>query len=101
MRFLTDFLRKLNKKLEETTKNREFVVGHAIFLQDFVKKADGLFHWDFASFETLFNFKVLPMVEDYCDYNNDQIKIVLGTDLPNRLSGNEFKSALINFMNAE
>lgn len=98
---LTDFLRKLNKRLEETTKNREFVVGHAIFLQDFVKKADGLFHWDFASFETLFNFKVLPMVEDYCDYNNDQIKIVLGTDLPNRLSGNEFKSALINFMNAE
>ena len=98
---LTDFLRKLNKKLISVTKNREFVVGHALFLQDFVKKEDGLFHWDYDKFQTLFNYKILPMVEDYCDYNFDQIKVVLGSELPNRLTDSEFKSALINFMNAE
>lgn len=98
---LTDFLRKLNKKLIAVTKNREFVVGHALFLQDFVKKEDGLFHWDYEKFQTLFNYKILPMVEDYCDYNFDQIKVVLGTELPGRLADSEFRSALINFMNVE
>ncbi|WP_096201854.1 McrB family protein [Bacillus sp. FJAT-45350] len=89
-----DLLEKINDNLLKTHKNRELVIGHALFLDENVKKEDNKYHWDLESLELLFNFKVLPMVEEYCYGNFSQIKSVLGDELPSRLSGSDFENAI-------
>lgn len=90
-------LKKINHALNGVLANKEFVVGHAVFLDESVKRGDK-FVWTFETFETMFNYKILPMIEDYCSNNYSQIASVLGPELPKRLQGAEFREALIAFV---
>lgn len=89
----SELLKKMNITLNSVLPNKEFVIGHAVFLDDTVKKGNQ-FVWSFETFEPIFNYKILPIIEDYCNGNYNQIVSVLGTELPKRLSGEEFKEAL-------
>jgi 5-methylcytosine-specific restriction enzyme B len=93
-----DLLRKINDNLIKTHKNRELVIGHALFLNKNVLKEDGKYYWDNESLELLFNFKILPMIEEFCYGNYSQIKSVIGEKLPSRLSGTDFVNALGEFI---
>ena len=95
---LYDFLTKLNNNIVEQLRNKELKIGHAIFLTDNVKQNDGKYHWSYEKFEILFNYKILPTIEEYCYHSEEQIIDILGNKLPQRLSGNEFKSALEEFL---
>lgn len=90
---LSDFLNKINAKLYENLKNRELAIGHAFFLSDDVKK-DGKFYWEFNSFEIIFNYRILPMIEEFCYGDLTQVRNIFGEKLPNRLQGEEFEKAL-------
>ena len=76
---LGDFLRVLNKRLLATLKNKELVIGHAFFLDESVLD-NGTYHWRLHSLEMLFNYKILPMIEDYTKGNQSQLIEVLGED---------------------
>lgn len=93
-----DLLKKINDNLLKTHKNRELVIGHALFLDENVKKDDNKYYWDINSLELLFNFKVLPMIEEFCYGNYSQIKSIIGESLPLRLSGTEFENAIKEFI---
>lgn len=96
---LCEFLEKINTKLFETLKNREMCIGHAMFLNDAYKnKKTEEFEWDFEKFELLFNYKILPLVEEYCYGNYELVYEIVGEKLAERLSGNEFKSAVEEYM---
>lgn len=95
---LSDFLEKINANLYEVLKNKEMCIGHAMFLNDEYKDSNGEYQWDFDKFELLFNYKIVPLVEEYCYGNQEQIYEVLGDKLPERLTGTEFKNALEEYM---
>ncbi|HFU4567393.1 TPA: McrB family protein [Bacillus cereus] len=94
-----DLLQKINENLIKAHKNRELVIGHALFLSDNAKNSeDNKYYWTPDLLEMLFNFKILPIIEEYCYGNSNQIKAVLGENLPLRLQGENFKSAIQEFI---
>ncbi|MET3684449.1 5-methylcytosine-specific restriction protein B [Alkalibacillus flavidus] len=95
---VSDLLTKINQNLLKSHKNRELLVGHANFLDDNVKGEDGKYYWNIHSLELVFNYKVLPMIEEFCYGNYLQIKSVLGDQLPLRLTGDEFEQAIKEFL---
>lgn len=95
---ICDFLEKLNTRIVDVLKNREFVIGHAVFFENSRKNASGKYEWDFASFEVLFNYKILPIIEDYSGHDIETIKQIVGDKLIDRLSGEEFKKAAKEFV---
>lgn len=94
---LCDFLTRLNKKLTDVTGNKDLVVGHAVFLNDNIK-ADGKYRWGFEEFRILYNYKILPMIEDYCSGNREMIEDIVGKKLSVQLDGSSFVDAICDFM---
>ena len=94
---LCDFLKKLNSNILRTTGNRDLSVGHAIFLSNHVKR-DDKYYWDFEEFRELYNYKILPMIEDYCSNNKDMVQDIVGYKLSSQLDNNSFITAIKEFM---
>ena len=94
---LCDFLTKLNTRLIRATGNRDLAVGHAVFLSDHIKQ-DDKYVWDFEEFRILYNYKILPMIEDYCSNNYDMVEDVVGNKLSAQLDSEDFVDALKSFM---
>lgn len=95
---LCEFLEKINTRLYENLKNREMCIGHAMFLNEAYKNASGEYEWDFEKFELLFNYKILPLIEEYCYGNYEIVNEIVGEELTKRLNGSEFKNAIEEFM---
>ena len=97
---ISDLLRKINLSLFETLNNKEMVVGHAIFLKEYVfDSVKDLFVWDTSDFEEIFNYVVLPIIEDYCNNNHDLIINILGKRLTKQLTGEDFLNAILEYVN--
>lgn len=99
---LGDFLRVINERLYKNLKNRELKIGHALFLDEnnFDSKTN-IFKWTPENFELLFNYKILPIIEDYTKGNVDQINSILGIKLGDRVTGEEFLQELNIFLENE
>jgi len=95
-----DFLRTINRKLFVTLKNKELAVGHTFFLDINVLR-EGKFNWNIRDFELMFNFKILPLIEDFTKGNTVQLIEIIGAELHGRLSGSDFNSALVSYLNNE
>jgi 5-methylcytosine-specific restriction protein B len=95
---LSDFMEKINSRLNENLNNRELKIGHAFFLSEDVKEEDEKYHWTFDSFEILFNYRILPMIEEFCYGDPTKILSILGENLSKRLEGKEFENALKNYL---
>lgn len=96
---VSDLLMIINQNLYSTLNNREMVIGHAIFLKEFAYSAsEDKFLWNLEDFERLFNFVVVPMIEDYCNGNTDLIVSILGEKLYGQLSGTEFLQAIKEYL---
>ena len=75
------------------------VIGHAIFLKEFVKDpSSSKYIWNLDDFADLFNYVVLPIVEDYCNGNVELINNVLGERLIEQLNGDDFVQAIQEFL---
>jgi 5-methylcytosine-specific restriction enzyme B len=96
---LGDFLRLINRKLLETLKNKELTIGHAFFMsENSYDAATKKYFWSKENFELLFNYKILPLVEDYTKGNPSQLNEILGSELPRRLTGERFVIAISLFL---
>lgn len=60
-KILGSFLRKMNEKIADTLKNKNFMLGHSYFLS--VGHEGDLGAEDVYE---IFHFKLLPMIEEYC-----------------------------------
>ncbi len=94
----SDLMDKINSKLFENLKNKELKIGHTFFFADSVKQKDEKYHWTFETFETVFNYKILPMIEEFCYGDSTHISNILGEKLPSCLQGNEFKESLKDYL---
>ncbi|WP_216831695.1 McrB family protein [Alkalihalobacterium elongatum] len=96
---IADLLAKINQNLFSVLSNKEMVIGHAIFLKDFVYSTENdKFEWPVDDFEHLFNFVVIPLIEDYCNGNADLIMNVIGEKLYNQQTGSEFVKAIKEYL---
>lgn len=96
---LCDFLNKINQKIYSVLHNKELCVGHAMFLNpSFKNNKTNKFEWDFNKLEILFNYKILPLVEEYCYGNQDSVNEIFGIELPKRLTGEAFIEQIREFM---
>jgi len=96
---LGDFLRLINNKLLVTLKNKELVIGHALFMdENSYDPVSNKYIWTEEDFELLFNYKILPLIEDYTKGNLSQLHEILGINLPKRLTGIEFINATSLFL---
>ena len=95
---LCDLLKKINQKLLLALNNREFAIGHSFFLDKNLKNKDGIYEWTFESLEVVFNYKVLPMIEQYCHDNLELITSVIGEELIRKISGKDFEVAIKEFI---
>ena len=94
-----DFLKKINLKIIDTLKNKELMIGHAIFLDNSTKQDTSKYFWNKEDFEDLFNYKILPILEEYTKGQNSDIRQILGETLANQLKGVAFIDAIESFCN--
>lgn len=94
---LCDLLEKINMNLQTTIKNKEYVIGHGVFFETSLKNKDGVFEWNIPLLEALFNYKILPLIEDFCGNEVEYIVDVVGEQLAKRLTGEDFKKAIEDF----
>lgn len=94
---LADFLKKINTQLKNTLRNNELVIGQTIFYNESVKSGDS-FTWNNENLEDLFNYKILSMVEDYCNKEVNKVNEVVGDKLSRRLTGDAFVNALFEYI---
>ncbi len=96
---IADLLAKINQNLFSVLSNKEMVIGHAIFLNDYVYSSEiEKYVWPVDDFEHLFNFVVVPLIEDYCNGNTDLIMSVIGEKLYNQQTGEEFVQVIKEFL---
>ena len=92
-----DFLNKINNRLSTTLQNPELVVGQTIFYNSNYK-VDEKYVWNKTDFEDLFNYKILPIIEDYCNRDQSKLSEVVGDTLINRVTGEEFEKAIAEYI---
>lgn len=96
---IADLLSKINQNLFSVLNNKEMVIGHAIFLKDYVYSLETKkYVWPVRDFEHLFNFVVLPLIEDYCNGNVDLIVSIIGEKLSNQQTGIDFVQAIKEYL---
>lgn len=66
-------------------------------LNDSVKQGDK-YVWGFEDFRILYNYKILPMIEDYCSNNSDMVIDVVGRKLSVQLDGTTFADAICDYL---
>lgn len=90
---LKDLLQKINNKILEVLNSRELLIGHALFMANQVYRNKS-YQWKMEELEILFNYKILPIIEEYCHGNYNNVVDIVGKDLSLRLSGEHFENAL-------
>ena len=97
---LSKLLKKINNNLRNTLNSESLLIGHAIFINEsFYDKQEKKYKYNKKDFEELFNFKVIPLIEDYAKGNSSQINSILGDNLSQKLKGTIFENELENFIN--
>lgn len=97
---LATFLEKINRNLVQLTQDKDMVIGHAIFLADHVFDTEtNKYKWSYESFIFLFNYKLLPLIYDYCGNDASTVEQILGEKLSSGITDPiSFKSALLDFL---
>lgn len=97
---LATFLEKINSNLIQLTQDKDMVIGHAIFLADHVfDTKTNKYKWSYESFIFLFNYKLLPLIYDYCGNDSSTVEQILGEKLSSSITDPIiFKSALLDFL---
>ena len=96
---IAGLLEKINQNLFIALSNKEMVIGHAIFMKKFVYSSESnKFIWPKNDFENLFNYVVVPIIEDYCNGNIDLITSVIGEKLY-RQDSPDFINSIQEYLN--
>ncbi len=94
---LADLLKKINSKLVEILRNNELVIGQTIFYNDNMLK-DGVYYWRNKNLEDLFNYKLLSIIEDYCNKELNKVNEIVGDNLSKREIGDDFITSIIDYI---
>ncbi len=85
----------LNQKLFEVLNDENLLLGHSYFLPKWLE-SDGKIKWTIKELRFLFNYSILPLMEEYSYGNKHTINKILGEKLSKIiLSNEEFEEAII------
>jgi len=93
---IPNLFEKINDNILENL-GKDFCLGHTFYMPSRIKK-ENEFIWNLKELERTINNTILPFLEEYCFGNDSLLISIIGDELINRLTGEDFKRALINFL---
>lgn len=79
-------LKSLNKKILSVLKDEDLLLGHSYFIPSWALNSSGKIEWTDDVLKELFNYYIIPILEEYTYGNAHQLNNILGSNLPHRLS---------------
>lgn len=77
-------LKSINKSIFNVLKDENMLLGHAYFIPRWAIN-DGKIKWTYEVLKMLFNYYVIPIIEEYTYGNTRYLNNILGTSLPKRI----------------
>lgn len=89
-------LKKINKNIFRVLKDENMLLGHAYFIPQWAM-SDGKIRWTPEVLKQLFNYYIIPIIEEYTYGNFRYLANILGLNLPKRIDDtDEFMEELKN-----
>ncbi|MDL5041589.1 McrB family protein [Heyndrickxia coagulans] len=89
--------RSINKKILDTLNDEELQLGQSYFLPDYADREEstGKIIWSKKLVRLVFNYNILPIIEEYTYGNKNDLFNILGEKIPDRIyEDDEFMEAL-------
>ena len=95
---VVDLFNRINEKVAEVLQNKDLAFGHTFFMPKrlFNIENEVIWNWDELEFE--FNYSILPTLEEYCFGSESALTEIIGEELPKRLKGDDFISAIKEYL---
>ena len=88
--------KSINNKIYETLKDEELLLGQSYFLPSFAKKENNKIKWNISYLRYIFNYSIIPTLEEYTFGNKNDLLNIVGEKLLNRISDDDdFNNAII------
>lgn len=78
-------LKSINKSIFNVLKDENMLLGHAYFIPKWAIRNDGKIEWTEETLKMLFNYYIIPIVEEYTYGNSRYLANILGSSLPTRI----------------
>lgn len=88
--------RSLNRKILETLNDEDLLLGQSYFLPNFATKINNKIQWKMSNLRYIFNYSIIPALEEYTYGNKKDLLNITGEKLLSRINNNaDFNDALI------
>ncbi|ELC8417124.1 AAA family ATPase [Clostridium perfringens] len=79
----------INNKIQEVLGEEELLLGQSYFLPNFVEKIDGKINWTSETLRLVFNYSIVPIIEEYTYGNKNDLIAILGEKIASRINDND------------
>lgn len=79
----------INTKIEEVLGEEELLLGQSYFLPDFAEKIDGKIMWTSETLRLVFNYSIVPIIEEYTYGNKNDLIAILGEKISSRINDDD------------
>lgn len=79
----------INGKIQEVLGEEELLLGQSYFLPDFAEKIDGKIKWTSETLRMVFNYSIVPIIEEYTYGNKNDLISILGEKISSRINDND------------
>lgn len=86
---ISKLFKSLNDRIKNTLGEEELMLGQAYFLSDFVHWVDGKVRWTSESLRLVFNYSIIPILEEYTYGNTNDLASILGDKISTRIYDND------------
>ncbi|MBU5669268.1 AAA family ATPase [Peptoniphilus sp. MSJ-1] len=77
-------MKQINLRILEVLKNEDLLLGQSFFMPDWIKK-QGKFIWTDVDLKDLFNYYIIPIIEEYTYGNINDLRKIVGVNISNRI----------------
>lgn len=78
--------KSINKAIFNVLKDENMLLGHAYFIPKWALDSDKKIKWTPETLQMLFNYYIIPIIEEYTYGNGRYLSNILGSKLPNRIN---------------
>lgn len=79
----------INTKIQEVLGEEELLLGQSYFLPDFAEKIDGKIKWTSETLRLVFNYSIVPIIEEYTYGNKNDLIAILGEKISSRINDDD------------
>lgn len=78
--------KSINKAIFNVLKDENMLLGHAYFIPKWAIGSDSKIKWTAETLQMLFNYYIIPIIEEYTYGNGRYLSNILGSKLPKRIN---------------